>query len=113
MSEDFIQRQINDLQKGQEELRGRVESALEGQQRLAGVVDRAEEKADKNNETLAALRNDLTFVKSQIITRDDMAEIIRQENNAQLARGVKYFLGLIAAAISVKFVDAMDWLKNL
>ena len=113
MSEDFIQRQINDLRQGQEELRGKVKSALEGQQRLAGGVERAEEKADRNNEMLIDLRNDLTFVKSRIITRDDMAEIIRQENNEQLARGAKYVLGLIAAAISVKFVEAMDWFRHL
>jgi|DEB0MinimDraft_10_1074344.scaffolds.fasta_scaffold06058_2 Mg2+/Co2+ transporter CorB len=100
MTDDtFLQEQINDLQQGQTELRG--------------LVNRAAEKAARNHDAMLGLRDDVQRIQRSMICRDEMKELLIQDRNEQIVRGLKWGMAIIAAAIATKFAEAMDWFHQL
>jgi Mg2+/Co2+ transporter CorB len=97
--EKFLQEQINDLQTGQQELRN--------------LVDRSAEKASRNHDTMLGLRDDVQHLQRSMINRDEMKELLIQDRNEQIVRGLKWGMAIIAAAIATKWAEAMDWFHQL
>lgn len=48
-----------------------------------------------------------------MICRDEMKELLIQDRNEQIVRGLKWGMAIIAAAIATKFAEAMDWFHQL
>ncbi len=99
MSSDFLQEQINELRAGHEELRG--------------LVSRASESAARNHDLMLALRDDLTGVQRNLIKKDEMKELLIQDRNEQIVRGLKWAAAIVTAAIATKWAEAMNWFHQL
>lgn len=99
MGDEFIQGQINDLQAGQEKLKV--------------LVDDASTKAQRNHDTLLCLRDDIQHVQRNLINKDQMQDLLEQNRNAQIAKGVKWIAGIIAVAVAAKWAEAMDWFNQI
>jgi hypothetical protein len=99
VSDEFLQKQINELQTGQEELRGLV----------AGALD----KAERNNDALLHIRDDMEHVKRNMMTVEQLSIALEIERNSQIVRGLKWAAAIIAATIATKWAEAMHWFQDI
>lgn len=75
MADEFIQKQINELQTGHKVLEMRVKEATE--------------TAMDNNIKLSAMHKRLDEIDRDMLTEERMASVLEREFNAQVVRGVK------------------------
>jgi len=99
VSDKFVQEQLNELQISHAETRV--------------VADEAMGRAKRNTDRILSLRDHLAEIKRDMITKDSMADLLRNDRNEQVVRGVKYAAGLVMATIIVKWAEAMQWFQNL
>ena len=83
MADEFIQKQINDLQTGHKVLEVRVKDA--------------NEKATENNLALRAVHKRLDEIDRDMLTEERLVVVLERENNAQIVRILK---GVSAAVLA-------------
>jgi chromosome segregation ATPase len=105
VSDEFTQRQINDLQSGQAATQQRVEEAHK-------AASRNEFKLDALHRRVDDVEKEITTVKTQMLTAAQFEQMLEQSFNKQFVKGMKYVIGSCIAFVVAAWTDVVNWITR-
>jgi len=105
VSDEFTQRQINELQSGQAATHQRVDEAHK-------AASRNELKLDALHRRVDNVEKEVNAVKTQMITVDQFEKMLEQSFNKQFVKGMKYVIGSCIAFVVAAWTDVINWITR-
>ena len=105
MSDEFTQRQINELQSGQAATQQRVAEAHK-------AASRNEFKLDALHRRVDDVEKKVSTVEAKMLTEEKFEQMLERSFNKQFVKGMKYVIGSCIAFVVAAWTDVINWITR-
>lgn len=105
MSDEFTQKQINDLQVGHSATQERVEAVHK-------ATTRNEIKLDALHRRVDGVEKEITEVRQQMLTAAQFEDMLETSFNRQFVKGMKYVIASCVAFVAAAWTDVINWITR-